>query len=144
MTDLNLNADIDKSGDTFQWERVWCGPTLGWQFVPVKGSIQVTTAGAHSVPAGIAIVFVNVAGLVTINLPDINVWVQMTQGQPPAGFERAIYIKDLGGNAAANNITVAPFAGQKIDNLAQNFTIVQNRQLLRLYPLNDRTGWFSG
>ena len=141
---LNLNADLDQSGTGFQRVRAYLGPSLGWKELYVKPSQSVVAAGTVTLPPGTSIVFVNVAGLVTLLLPDITKWVQENAGQPATGLERSIWIKDLGGNANAFNITVTPFDSQKIDLLQQSFIIVQNRQLLRLYPLNDLSGWFSG
>lgn len=141
---LNANADLDQSGNSFQTVQVYMGPSLGWMTVQVKPSQSVIAAGAVTLASGASLVFVNVAGLVTINLPDVKKWLQEAAYLPAVGFERAIWIKDLGGNANANNITVTPFGTQTIDLLNQNFTIIQNHQLLRLYPLNDLSGWFSG
>lgn len=137
-------ADTDQGGDYVQWMRVWRGPSLGWSMVQIKPPQSITAAGTTTLTAGSSIVLVNVAGLVTVNLPDVSKWLQESANQPSNAFEGAIWIKDFGGNAAAFNITVHPFTAQKIDNLAQDFVIVQNRQLLRLYPLNDLTGWYSG
>jgi hypothetical protein len=95
------------------------------------------------VAPGDSVIFVNVAAAITINLPDVRLWVNEIAYQPATGFERAIWIKDLG-NAGAFPITIHPFFGQVIDNLAQSFQIVQNRQLLRLYPFNELTGWWTG
>lgn len=137
-------TDLDKSGLNFQRTRVYRGPSLGWSDVFVGPSQDVTAAGTTTLGAGASVVLVNVAGLVTIQLPDVASWIQENFSRPNNSFQGAIWIKDLGGHAAAFNITVTPFGSQKIDNLAQSFTILQNRQLLRLYPLNDSSGWFSG
>ncbi len=137
-------TDLDQSGQTFQWVYVNLGPTLGWVKTLVKPSQEITSAGTTTLGSGASLVFVNVAGAVTILLPDVRSWLKEAQYQPATGFERAIWIKDLGGNAATFNITVTPFSTQTIDLLAQSFTILQTRQLLRLYPLNDLSGWFSG
>lgn len=136
-------TDLDKSGLAFQWTKVYRGPSLGWQMVMVKPSQDVTDAGTTTLGPGASLVLVNCLGLVTILLPDVSSWVQENFSRPNDAFEGAILIKDLGGHAAAFNITVTPFGTQKIDNLAQSFTIMQNRQLLRLYPLNDLSGWAS-
>lgn len=136
--------DIDQSGLAWQTAKVWLGPTLGWVMQQVRPTQSITTGGATTLQAGASVVFVNIAALVTVNLPPVSQWVLETAYQPNTGFERALWIKDFGGNANAFNITVHPFAGDKIDNLAQDFTIIQNRQLLRLYPLIDLTGWYSG
>lgn len=137
-------VDLDQSGQGYQQVRVYLGPSLGWVIVRVKPQRSVTAVGTTTLDAGDSLVLVNIAGLVTINLPQVSKWVKEVQYMPSTGFERAVWVKDFGGNAAAFNITIHPFAGDKIDNLAQDFTIVQNRQLLRLYPLNDLTGWISG
>jgi hypothetical protein len=85
---------------------------------------------------------VNVAGLVTVQLPDVTLWIREPGSQPTTGLERAIFIKDIGGNAGAFPITVLPFGSQAIDLLPQ-LVIVQNRQIVRLYPFTEITGWIS-
>lgn len=112
--------------------------------VRVKPETLITSAGSYTVQPGDSILLVNVAGLVTTMLPSVARWVKENYYNPSTGFERALYIKDYGGNANAFNITVTPNGTDKIDNFSASFTIVQNRQLLRLYPLNDLTGWWSG
>lgn len=137
-------VDLDQSGQGYQWVKVFLGPSLGWVMCRVKPQRHITVVGTTTLDPGDSVALVNVAGLVTVNLPQVSAWVKENHYQPVTGFERAIWIKDFGGNATAFAITVHPFAGDKIDNLAMDFTIVQNRQLLRLYPLNDLTGWISG
>jgi len=117
---------------------------LGWVEVQVQPEVKITSGGTFTVQFGNYVILVDVNAPVTIQLPDVRVWVSQNFYQPASGFERAIWIKDLGGNASLQNITVTPFSTQTIDKLAQSFTILQSRQLLRLYPLNDMTGWFSG
>lgn len=136
--------DLDQGGFTYQKVRVWMGPSLGWVDQQVKPNFNIVIAGTFNLPAGTSIVLINVAGLVTVNLPSVAAWLKEPACNPMTAFERALWIKDLGGNAQAFNITVAPFGTDKIDNLGISFTIVQNRQLLRLYPLNDLSGWMSG
>ncbi|HEX4500633.1 MAG TPA: hypothetical protein VH187_05585 [Scandinavium sp.] len=138
------NLDLDMSGSSWHKSKVYLGPSLGWKEVQVKPTTLVTSLGTYFVTPGDSIILVNAVGGVTIQLPDVVQWVQEIAYQPATGFERAIWIKDLGGNAAASNIIVAPFGAQTIDLLVQSFIMVQNRQLLRLYPLNDLTGWYSG
>jgi hypothetical protein len=136
--------DLDQSGNGWQVARVYLGPSLGWVNVQIKPTRLVTAAGTSSILPGDSIILVNATGAVALNLPDVRLWVQEPAYQPATAFERVLYIKDLGGNAAANPITITPFGTQTIDLLAQNFTIVQNRQVIRLYPLNDLSGWWVG
>jgi hypothetical protein len=138
-------TDLDKSGNYFQTINVYLGPSLGW--VPRRpGKAQlITTTGTHSVNAGVNIIYVNVAAVVTVNLPDLNDWLAQAANDAPNSYEQYVWIKDLGYNATAFNITVHPFGSQLIDaRPATDFTIGQNGQLLRLYPLNDKSGWIAG
>jgi hypothetical protein len=123
--------------------KVFLGPSLGWVEMEVRPARTITAAGSYLVLPGDSVIHVNVAGLVTVRLPDAVLWVQEPGYQPATGFERAIWVKDLGGHATAFPITITPFGSQKIDFLP-SFQIVQNRQLVRLYPLNDMSGWYSG
>ena len=137
-------VDLDQSGQGFQSVVLDLGPTLGKVQTRVQPQRSITVAGTTTLDPGDSIALINIAGLVTINLPDVSLWVKQPHYAPATGFERALWVKDLGGNAVAFNITVHPFGVQTIDNLAIDYTIVQARQLLRLYPLNDLSGWFSG
>lgn len=136
-------VDLDQGGMITRKTKVYRGPTLGWAECFAQPQTIVTTT-PYTLVVGDGIILLNLAGVQTINLPKCSEWVNkflLTHDNP---FELAIWIKDFGGNAAAFNKTIHPFAGDKIDNLAIDFTIVQNRQLLRLYPINDLTGWISG
>jgi len=141
---MALPADLDKGGAYSQKLRVWCGPTLGWQDEFVLPTVTITSGGVTNLPAGVSLLLIDVAATVTINLPSAIVVLQQTSFQPANGIERSIWIKDFGGNAAAFNITVNPFGTEKFDKTLASLTIGQNRQLVRLYPLGDGTGWFVG
>jgi hypothetical protein len=141
---INLGTDLDQSGTAFQKVRTYLGPSLGWVEKFVKPTLLVTTPGTTTLMTGVSVVLVNVAGLVTINLPDVRAWYAENACLPVTALERSIWIKDFGGHAQAFNISVVPFGTQTIDLLAQAFTLIQNRQLLRLWPINDMSGWFSG
>lgn len=147
----SLPADLDKSGNYMQRTRVWLGPSVGWKEIVVNPPREVTSAGTLTVQSGDCQIFVNVNDSVTVQLPMVSVWVGATFAQvfnnPLTGFERSLFIKDLGGFASAFPITINPHPGERIDKLdpmVTTFRIVQARQLIRLYPLNDLSGWFSG
>lgn len=135
--------DLDQSGNSWQKVRAYLGPSLGWVDCQVKPSVTLTTAQTYNVQPGDSIIFVRAMGSVIINLPDVKAWVQEIAYMPATGFERALWVKDLG-NAASFPIVINPFGTQSIDTLQQPFTIYQNRQIVRLYPFNDMSGWYSG
>jgi hypothetical protein len=99
-------VDLDQSGNPEQVVRVNLGPTLGWVNVRVNPSQSIMSGGTYAVAPGTGVVLVDSMGTVTINLPDVRKWVQETSYMPATGFERAIVVKDLGGNAATANIIV--------------------------------------
>jgi hypothetical protein len=137
--------DFDQS-NTYAGHRIrtYLGPSLGWVEVQVRPPRTISVAGTFPILPGDSVIHVNVPGLVTLLLPSVLVWVPEAGYQPATGFERAIWIKDLGGNAAAFPITVTPFGIQTID-LQSSLQILQARQLVRLYPLPDNiSGWYSG
>jgi hypothetical protein len=150
---VTKNTDLDQGGHGYPRTRAYLGPSLGWVDQLVK-PVTLVQSPLYGVQPGDSVIMVdtNVVGpSCTIILPDVIAWVQQPQYQPATGFEKALWIKDIGGNAASSNIFVQPFTGQKIDNLAISFQIVQNRQLLRLYPIvewnyppGEFIGWFTG
>jgi len=150
-------ADLDQGGSAFQFVNVNLGPTLGWFRGQVESMPQrrITVGGATNIGAGDSLVLVDAgANNVTLNLPDVTQWLAISQVLPlnisqivpyVQGFERAIWIKDFGGNAATNNISIVPYGTQTIDKFNMPFKIVQARMLLRLYPIvSGATGWLSG
>ena len=138
------SMDLDQGGNAFQSMRVYLGPSLGWVRTRIKPEFFITAAGVYTLATDVGVVFVNVAASVTINLPDVSGWVQEFAYNPATAFERAIWIKDLGGNATAFPITITPFGAQAIDAVPATIQIATNYQLLRLYPLSDLSGWFVG
>jgi hypothetical protein len=141
---MPLPVDLDKGGAYAQKQKVWFGPTLGWLDEFGLPSVTIISGGVTAVPAGVALLLVDVAATVTLNLPSALVVLQQTAYQPANGIERSIWIKDFGGNAAAFNITINPFGAEKFDKTLTQLVMGQNRQLVRLYPLGDGTGWFIG
>ena len=138
-------VDLDQSGNGFQGVRTFIGPTLGWTQVRVRPERLITVAGTYNATSDDGVILVNVAGLVTLTLPDVRAWFNQPYSQPAPSFERAIWIKDIGGNAAAFNITVLPWVGggQRIDQQI-SAALTANFQMLRLYPISDFSGWFVG
>jgi hypothetical protein len=145
-------TDLDQGGHGYQRVRTWKGPSLGWQDTIVK-PVFLVQQPAWLIQPGDSIIMVDttIGYSTSIYLPDAVSWVQQPGYHPATGFEGSIWIKDIGGQASFMPIFVYPFSGQKIDNLAGPFQIVQNRQLLRLYPIvewryppGEFIGWFTG
>ena len=141
---MPLPSDLDKGGAYSQKLRAYFGPTLGWQDEYILPQVTILAGGTINLPAGVALLLIDVAALVTINLPSAIEVLQQTSYQPANGIERSIWIKDFGAHAAAFNITINPFGAEKFDKTLTQLIIGQNRQLVRLYPLGDGTGWFVG
>lgn len=135
-------VDLDKSGNPYHRTKINLGPTLGVVELPLIPTATVTTGGTTTIAPGDSVVLVDVAAAVTINLPDVTEWVKQSTGRPATGFERALWVKDIGGNAGTFNITVHPFSGQRIDKSLSDVAVNVNFQLLRLYPLFDLSGWY--
>ncbi len=136
--------DLDQSGLAYQTANIYLGPTLGWVRMQIGPVQNITSVGTYTLDPNSSRVLVNVAGAVTINIPSVSSWMKEAFQRPATAFDRSIWIKDFGGNAAAHPITVHPFGSDKVDNRAIDYTIIQAYQLIRLYPLNDLTGWFIG
>lgn len=134
-------TDLDQSGHGYQRVRTYLGPSLGWKEEFVLPATDILTGGTYVVQPGDTLLLVEVAAVVTIQLPDVRTWVQQNANQPATGFERTLTIKDLGGNAANFNIIIAPFGQQAIDNLQQALVLATARANVKLIPLIDMSGW---
>jgi hypothetical protein len=92
------------------------------------------TSGPVSINATDSIVNLNCASPTTVNLPAAS-------GRNGA----SLTFKDVGGLAAANNITITRAGSDLIDG-ATTFVMTNNRQMITLNPFNDgvNAGWFLG
>src|SRR6516164_11438278 len=104
-------VDLDQSGTSRQWQRTYLGPSVGWIYVPYQNILPVTSAGSYVLDPSTNLVEVNVAGAVTIILPSCQFPAAGAQAQPRLFASNPITIVDVGGNAAANPITIQPFSG---------------------------------
>ncbi len=135
-------TDLDQGGNFNQQLKVYMGPTIGWVMFQVNPELDVTSAAALVIQPFTSRVMLK-AAVTAITLPDVVAWMKAPFQQYTSGFDRSLWIKDLNGNAQANNIVVSPSGTQKIDTLT-SFKIISNHALLRLYPLIDLSGWYSG
>ena len=89
----------------------------------------VTTAVSGNVTAKPGrLLLVNTSAIRTITLPD------------PATTKQVIWVKDVSGLANTNNITVARFGTEKIENVAASYLINSNYASVAL--ASDGTDWF--
>jgi hypothetical protein len=95
-------------------------------------SQRSVTAGPVTIQANDQILHCNIGSPQTVHLPPA-----ITRNGVPLLF------KDVGMQAAANNITVVPASGETIDGFS-SVALVQNGQALQVTPANDgvNTGWF--
>lgn len=137
-------AQLDQGGSNCQWVRTWMGPTLGWMMLPVVPELEITSAAALVIGPYTSRVILN-AAVKAIALPSVAQW--MTASLPLANtsaFDRSLWIKDLVGQASfASPIVVTPNGADTIDLLA-SYNIATTNDLIRLYPLTDKSGWYVG
>lgn len=136
--------DLDQGGSGNLSTLTSLGPSLGNVRTLIKPQKSILAAGAYVVAPGDSVILINIAGLVTVNLPSVALWVKETAYQPATGFERMILVKDYGGHADSFPIVITPFGSDLIDNSNSNLQMNSKNQAVRLYPLFDLTGWYSG
>lgn len=138
-----MTTDLDQGGNLFNKVKVYLGPTLGWADLQVEPPLNVTTIGTTNLGNNASRVLVNAAGAVTIVLPDVRSWLKQSFGLVRTGFDQSIWIKDMSFLASTNNIIVDGFSTQTVDG-QPTYTIIQDGQLLRCWPLYDFSGWYLG
>lgn len=138
-------SDLDKSGNVSQVAKVILGPTIGNVLLPIIPETFVNVGPSYVCQPFDSRILLNatVTPVTSVTLPDVTKWVLAPFQENRASFERSIWVKDFAYKATTNPITITPFAGQFIDGLP-SFQIVTEGLLIRLYPLNDLTGWFVG
>jgi len=137
---MGSQLDLDQGGTFRQYERVWLGPSLGWQTVPQQAVFPITAVGAAAISRGTNLITVNVnANGVIINLPSAKASAQVG-ALPGQWYLHAITIVDIGGFANAHPIVINPFAGETISGLA-TISLVSNFGAFILKPILETGGW---
>jgi len=116
------------------------GATLGLETVRIAPQLTISAAGSYGLGPDTSVVLVNVADFVTIFLPEAAAWQQMAFDQFPNAFDGGILVKDIGGHAAAFNISVISIGTETIDT-GLTYTLSTNFAKATFIPLNDGSGW---
>lgn len=132
-------------GNYTQFVRTWLGSTIGWVDLPVTPETFVTTGPSYTVqPFDSKVLLNSISTPVTdVALPSVATWIKSLYQQVQSPFDRSLWIKDYAYKATANNITITPHGSETIDGLP-SFQVINDGQLIRLYPLTDLSGWFVG
>jgi hypothetical protein len=114
--------DLDQGGTNRQTHRVYLGPSVGWQEVSWEWVLNITVGGTTTMLLGSNLVLVNFNGAVSIQLPSFKATSAGAQAIPRQFLILPVTISDVGGFAAANNITILPFGTELISGLFNNTT----------------------
>lgn len=137
---MGSQTDLDQGGTHRQTQKVYLGPSVGWQIAPMANVIEVTEASA-TIARGMNLVQVNRNGTVTINLPSSLRSAAGPQAIPFNSLIFPVVVVDAGGFASPTNIiTINAFAGELIDGLAA-IEIVSSYGAYVLKPNIDTGGW---
>lgn len=113
--------DLDQGGTFRQYQRVFMGPSVGWQTMPVQAILTQTAAGTLALLRWTNLVKLKVtSGVLNINLPSSKASAQGPQAIPGQWVYNPVILIDQSGQAGvATTINVNPFGSELISGLAQ-------------------------
>lgn len=114
---MGSQLDLDQGGTFRQTQRVYLGPSVGWQEVPEQWLLNVTTGGNTNVARGTNMILINFNGAVTLQLPSLKASGAGAQAIPKQFAVIPIVICDVGGFAQAHPITIFSFNPETISGL---------------------------
>lgn len=132
--------DLDQGGTFRQTERIYLGPSVGWQYVPQASVLPIVVAGTYGLLRGMNLVTINVNGNVTIDLPSSKASTAGPQAIPGQWIINPVLIVDIGGFAAANIYNIVPFGTETISSLA-SVQLGTPYGAFILKPLIETGGW---
>jgi hypothetical protein len=133
-------TDLDQGGTFRQIDRVWMGPSVGWQPVMQAAVLEITAAGTYTIARGTTLIKINVNGNVTLNLPSSKASVAGPQAIPGQWVLAPVTIVDIGGFASANTYRVVPNGAETISGLP-SVDLASDRGSLILEPLLNTGSW---
>jgi hypothetical protein len=144
-----MNPDYDQGGRNTTYTMATLGPSLGNVLLPVMPQTIISGSSCYTCqPFDSRLLIVGTCG--AVYLPLCSSWMT-AQGAGSlvknlAGFDRSIWIKDLHHQTSSGNpFTVYPAvgSGDLIDGLP-SIQLIEEGFCLRLYPLTDLSGWYTG
>lgn len=113
--------DLDQGGTFRQFQRIWMGPSVGWQTMPVQAILTQSAVGTLTLLRWTNLVKLKViAGVLNINLPSSKATNQGPQAIPGQWVYNPVIIVDQSGQAGlATTININPFGTELISGLAQ-------------------------
>lgn len=111
-------TDLDQGGSFRQTQKVYLGPSVGWQEVAERWVLNVTAGGITTIARGTSLILVNFNGAVTLQLPSFKASTAGPQAIPRQFAIIPVTICDAGGFAQNFPITILPFAGELISGFA--------------------------
>lgn len=113
--------DLDQGGTFRQYGRVWMGPSVGWQTMPIVAILTITAAGTYTIQRWTNLIKIRAtSGVINLNLPSSKAAVQGPQAIPGQWVYNPVVIVDLGGAAGgALTVNINPLSPETISSLAQ-------------------------
>lgn len=141
---MGSQLDLDQGGSFREFVRSYLGPSVGWVLAPIRNVVPITTTGTTTLLIGTTLVPVNVAAIVTVQLPLAKAPTSIPPNSlpgPSIGFP--ITVVDVGGHAATSAITILPAGAETIMGLA-SIAINANYGGFTLIPDLVNGGWTLG
>lgn len=135
---MGSQSDLDQGGTFRQYQRVWLGPSLGWQTVPQEALFPITATGTYAISRGTNLITILANANVTINLPSSKAG--LPGPLPGQWYLTPLSIVDIGGFASANTYTINPFGAETISGLA-SIRLASNFGAFLLKPILETGGW---
>jgi hypothetical protein len=137
---MSSQLDLDQGGTFRQIDRVWMGPSVGWQ-TQLKVAIQnITAAGSYNLVRGTSLIKLYPNGAVTLNLPSSLASLAGAQAIPGEFVITPVTIVDIGGFAGSVLYRIVPHDTELISGLTF-VDLASPRGSIILEPLLDTGGW---
>ena len=137
---MSSQTDLDQGGTFRQWVKVFLGPSVGWQSVPVDAVLNITATGTYTIARGTSLILINVDANVTINLPSSKASVAGPQAIPGQWYINPVTIVDIGGFASSRTYSVVPNGSETISSLS-SVQLASAYGSLILNPILATGGW---
>jgi hypothetical protein len=137
---MSSQLDLDQGGTFRQLERVYLGPSVGWQYVPQAAVLPIISTGTYTIQRGTTLITINANANVTINLPSSRASIAGPQAIPGQWILNPVTIVDIGGFASLNTYNIVPFGSELISSLA-SVQLASSFGSIILKPILETGGW---